>query len=147
MLIRKALLADLPSLIDLVDQLGYQVAQSILAENVKLYLHDSDHSLLVAEIEGKVVGCVASDMAQTFHREGKQMRVVSLVVDRAFRKKGVGAALLQAVENLARKQGCWVVELTSSSRREKEGTHDFYIRQGYLKNGSQAIFRKLIDSL
>ena len=144
--IRNALPEDVPSLVSLIDQLGYPMDPSILIENVNVYLRDPDRSLFVAEIEGKVVGCIASDMAQTFHREGKHMRVVSLVVDRALRRKGIGKALLEEAEGWARQQGCWVIEVTSSFRRKKEGTHDFYTKQGYLKNSSQYFCKLLTPS-
>jgi GNAT superfamily N-acetyltransferase len=97
----------------------------------------------VALCQDRIVGYIALDAAPTFHREGKHLRVVSLVVNFRERGKGVGKALLEMAEKWAQKQGCWVIEITSSTRREKEGTHAFYIGQGYLKNGEQAYFRKV----
>lgn len=144
MLIRPAKLEDAPALIELIDQLGYKITLSSLYENIEVYLRDPDRFLLVSEIEGRVVGCIASDMAQTFHREGKSMRVVSLVVDRMHQKKGIGIRLLEKAEELARINGCWVIELTSSFSRQKQGVHDFYVNRGYLKEGSQ-YFHKLLN--
>jgi len=143
--IRKASLDDVQVLVDLTGQLGYKISVSLLAQNLRAYLQDPDRSLFVADIDGGVVGYIAMDAAITFHREGKHVRVVSLVVDRLHRGRGLGALLLQAGECWAKEQNGWVIEVTSSSAREKEGTHDFYIKQGYLKNGSQAYFRKLMD--
>lgn len=143
--IRKANLEDAPVLVDLTAQLGYKISLSALTQNVEAYLQDPDRSLFVAEIDGGVVGYIALDAAFTFHREGKQVRVVSLVVDRLHRGRGLGALLLQSGESWAKQQNGWVIEVTSSSARERDGTHDFYIKQGYLKNGSQAYFRKLMD--
>jgi GNAT superfamily N-acetyltransferase len=142
--IRRAALTDLPRLIDLVGQLGYKTDPSALKNNLLAYLENPRSSVLIAELEGIVAGCLAYDMAPTFHREGKHFRVVSLVVDLALRGKGIGKKLLRFAEEIARKEGCWVIELTSSSRREKEGTHEFYVKEGYQKNGEQAYFRKTI---
>jgi len=143
--IRKASLEDAPALVDLTHQLGYTINLQALSDNVKAYLGESDRSLFVAALEGFVVGYIALDVAQTFHRGGKHMRVVSLVIDRLHRGRGIGKLLLQKAEERAKQQGCWVVEVTSSSRRQKEGTHDFYLKRGYLKDGSQAYFYKLLE--
>jgi GNAT superfamily N-acetyltransferase len=143
--IRSASLEDVPLLQDLMAQLGYPLDPLNLVQNVNAYLDDPDRALLVAEVGGRGVGCMAIDIAQTFHREGKHMRIVSLVVDHSWRGKGVGKGLLGAAEEMARQRGCWVIELTSSSRREADGTHDFYIDQGYVKNSSQAYFHKLLN--
>jgi GNAT superfamily N-acetyltransferase len=143
--IRKACLEDAPALTDLTGQLGYKISISALTQNIAAYLDDPDRSLLVAEMDGVVVGYLALDAALTFHREEKQARVVSLAVDRIHRGRGLGKLLLESAESWAKEQNGWVVEVTSSTSREKEGTHDFYIKQGYLKNGSQAYFHKLIE--
>jgi len=145
--VRKANIEDAPVLLDLTAQLGYKVSLSLLTQHLRAYLQDPDRSLFVAEIDGDVVGYIAMDAAFTFHREGKHVRVVSLVVDRLHRGRGLGKLLLQSAEIWAKEQNGWVIELTSSSAREKDGTHDFYTKQGYLKNGSQAYFRKLMDVL
>jgi N-acetylglutamate synthase-like GNAT family acetyltransferase len=144
--IRKPTLNDATILTDLLDQLGYKMALPTLLENMQSYMEDPDRALLIAEKEGKVVGCIAIDIAQTFHRPEKHMRVVSLVVDRAHKRKGIGKLLLKEAEELAKQRGCWVIEVTSSIRRQREGTHDFYLNNGYLSEG-QAYFLKLVKSV
>ncbi len=142
--IREAVLNDVSVIANLTEQLGYTTSLSTLHANILSYLQVDERSLFVAVANDIVVGYIASDMAQTFHREGKHMKVVSLVVDQSQRGKGIGKGLLQAAENWAMKHKCWMVELTSSFRRQNEGTHDFYLNQGYQKTGSQ-YFRKLME--
>lgn len=144
LIIRKAAIADTSQLHSLIHQLGYAIPLPALESNMAAYFADSEKMLLVAEGEGRVVGCLALDMTQTFHREQRQMRVITLVVDQAHRGKGVGKELLSFAEGVAKGEGCWLVDLTSSTRREKEGTHDFYTAAGYHKNDSQAYFHKLL---
>lgn len=144
-MIREATLQDVPLLRSLTEQLGYTIPISQMEENVRIYLQDPEKFLFVAVFEEDVVGYIALDIAQTFHRKGKHMRVVSLVVDSAKRGQGIGTFLLQEAERVAKQERCWAIELTSSARREKEGTHDFYVGQGYEKNGSQAYFRKILE--
>lgn len=140
--IRSASLDDASTLVDLTKQLGYAMDESTVVDNVKAYLEDADRLLLVAVFRLKVIGYIALDITQTFHRKEKQMRVISLVIDQGYRGNGVGKLLLERAETWAKKNGCWVVEITSSIKREKEGTHAFYINQNYLKGGNQAYFYK-----
>lgn len=142
--IRRATSSDLTSIADLTIQLGYPTPLVKLAENLDHYLNAPDHIFLVAVQNDTVVGYIAMFLVRTFHREGKQMRIVSLVVNHAHRGKGVGKKLLKAAEVIAQEQNCWVIEVTSSARRKPHGTHDFYLSQEYVNDGSQAYFRKLI---
>lgn len=143
-MIRIAQTHDLLGLHNLVQQLGYDLDLSIFENTVLSYLTDAERAVYVDEVDGVIAGFIALDIMQTFHHHQKQMRIISLVIDQSKRGLGIGGKLLKVAENLAREKDCWVVELTSSSRREKEGTHDFYINHGYLKNGEQAYFRKLL---
>jgi N-acetylglutamate synthase-like GNAT family acetyltransferase len=142
--IRKATSEDLRQIVHLMGQLGYELSESKVKKNIDAYITFPNRELLVAQMDGQVVGCLALDILQTFHKEENQMRIISLVVDGVCRGKGIGKFLLNAAEELAVKQGCWMVELTSSERREKDGTHDFYGKEGYRKNGDQAYFRKIL---
>ena len=142
--IRKATLADSNQLISLVEQLGYKLNEETMKKNINAYIQLPNRELIVAEMDGNVIGCLALDLLPTFHAEEKQMRIISLVVDQLCRGKGIGRFLLHAAEDIAKKEQCWMIELTSSSRREKDGTHAFYINEGYAKNGNQAYFRKYI---
>ena len=142
--IRVAVPEDLDALADLTKQLGYATSLATLHANIISYLQDNERSLFVAVVKNAVVGYIATDVTQMFHQEKKHMRVVSLVVDQLHRGKGIGKRLLQAAEDWAREHNCWMIDLASSSRREKEGSHDFYLNQGYRKDGS-AYFRKLMD--
>lgn len=144
MLIRSATLKDTFVLIDLIHQLGYSLSQDQAEENIRLYLKDPDLGMYVGEVDGRVVGCIAFAICLAFHKAEPQMRVMSLVVDSAYRNQGIGKELILRAEAHARSKSCFAIELTSSLLREKDGTHDFYLAQGYEKNGLQAYFRKFL---
>jgi len=55
--------------------------------------------------------------------------VEGLVVDPAYRRKGVGAALMRAAAEAARGAGCYKLALTSNVARA--GAHRFYSRLGW----------------
>ena len=144
MILRAANLEDVPQLTDLLDQLGYPMSPAAVQDNLHAYLRDPDRAVLVAEVNGKIAGCLALDIARTFHREANQMRIVSLVIDRDYRRKGIGKLLLAKAEERAKKEGCWIIEVTSAARRKKDGTHAFYEHQGYGNDTSELFFYKTI---
>jgi len=137
--IRTAQSTDLSDLQKLVQQLGYS-AES-LKDLFALYSTEPSMGLWIAEEKEKVAGCLAFHVLRQFH-DGALFRVVSLVVDSSFRRKGVGRSLMERAEKEARERGCEAVELTSSLWRD--GSHEFYRRLGYLDSGDcgRRYFRK-----
>lgn len=133
---RQAKKSDLAALVQLMDQLGYAVSEEQLAKNLELY----HPNVIVAEIDHQIVGCVALHFLPHFHSPETHMRVVSLIVDRNFRGKGIGKALLKQAE--IRAEGCEYVELTSAQHRT--GAHAFYRRQDYT-NEETFHFRKRLS--
>jgi GNAT superfamily N-acetyltransferase len=55
--------------------------------------------------------------------------VEGVVVDAAYRRKGVGAALMRAAADAAREAGCYKLALTSNVARSD--AHRFYSRLGW----------------
>jgi GNAT superfamily N-acetyltransferase len=66
-----------------------------------------------------------------------------LVVDRAHRRQGIGAALMAEAEAWARDQGCTVMRLSSSTSRTR--AHSFYAGLGYRIVKTQHSFAKPLD--
>lgn len=60
--------------------------------------------------------------------EGRRLYVDDLVSDEAHRSRGVGRALLQHLEGLARDMNCDVLALDSGTQRT--AVHRFYFREG-----------------
>ena len=60
---------------------------------------------------------------------GPMIYVDDLVTDAAQRSTGVGAALLAAIEEIARERGIPVLTLDSGTHRER--AHAFYFREGF----------------
>lgn len=143
MKLRNASKNDLEKLIDLMDQLGYQTRKETLLRNLDHY----NSSVLVAEMEGKVVGCLAYHILPQFHSEKTHMAIVTLVVDRAHRSRGVGKSLLKEAERIAEERGCAVIELTSGKYRIPTGAHDFYRAHGYSSESESIYFRKELGAV
>ena len=85
--------------------------------------------VLVAELDGVVVGCLSTSVMRVLHRPAPVGRIAMMVVDEALRSRGIGAELVHAAEEALAAQGCYMIEVTSHVRRTD--AHRFYERLGY----------------
>jgi ribosomal protein S18 acetylase RimI-like enzyme len=117
--------ADLAKLIGLldhdVDAKGVRKRIGVLAKQ-KL-------PQLVATLDKKVVGLAGIHAMVAIHRDQSVGRITILVVDEKARGRGIGRALTEAAENLLKKLGCGMVEVTSNDRLA--AAHAFYRHLGY----------------
>jgi GNAT superfamily N-acetyltransferase len=97
--------------------------------------------VLVAVVNSEVVGITQVMVFPHFqHTGGWCAELESVHVRRDMRSHGIGAKLLAAAEELARREGCYRVQLTS--RNVRSDAHRFYEAQGYTST-SQG-FKKLL---
>ena len=96
-------------------------------ERLRAIVADSAVSLLVARDGGQIVGTTTVIVYTTPF--WIKARLDEVVVDEAARGKGVGAALVKASLDLARKEGVEVVELQSGLQRE--AAQRLYVRMGF----------------
>jgi GNAT superfamily N-acetyltransferase len=129
MQIRRARSDDAPRLVALYEQWGYGQPAKAIAERLALWSATVEAEVLVAEIDGALAGMVGVFSSPHLALPGRYGRIAGLSVDGAFRRRGVGAALIGAAEELARSWGCDRIEVTSSrARSEAPG---FYPAVGY----------------
>lgn len=102
-------------------------------------LDSSRSRIIVAEVDGVVVGWTSVDVVEHFYLE-PYVGVSGLVVDAAYRGKGVGKRLIRAVEDWARAQGLAVVRLSANVARTD--AHGFYDRNGFTRVKTQYAFMK-----
>jgi len=98
--------------------------------------------LFVAEVEGRVCGVMGFRLRERIERVGRYGEVSVLVVDAGARRQGIGRALLEHAEHLAREHGCMGTWLVSGFRRAEEA-HRFYAELGYEPTGYR--FVKLFE--
>jgi GNAT superfamily N-acetyltransferase len=97
--------------------------------------------VLVAVVNSEVVGITQVMVFPHFqHTGGWCAELESVHVRSDMRSHGIGAKLLAAAEELARREGCYRVQLTS--RNVRSDAHRFYEAQGYTST-SQG-FKKLL---
>lgn len=76
-------------------------------EATRRFLAEPNHHLLVAyDDTGKPLGFV-SGVETTHPDKGTEMFVYELAVDEPVRRRGIGRALVHALEALARERGCY----------------------------------------
>jgi predicted N-acetyltransferase YhbS len=112
----------------LIGQLGYQATPGEVAERLEA-MQAEGRLVLVAELDGAVVGCLSTSVMRVLHRPAPVGRISMMVVDEALRGGGIGAALVRVAEQSLAAQGCYMVEVTSNVRRAE--AHRFYERLGY----------------
>jgi GNAT superfamily N-acetyltransferase len=124
--IRRAELSDASAIARLLGELGYPADPGAVAARLSA-LGDGDRVLLA----GDGGGLVALHRVPWLAEGGAFARVTALVVAHAERRRGVGRALLAAVEDVARGWGCDLVEVSSGRRPERHAAHAFYASAGY----------------
>jgi len=140
---RPARAADAPSIAALVRQLGYDAAPSDVADRLARLLARSDHRFIVAEADGHLLGWVHVELSETVDT-GSLAVIAGLVVERAHRRQGIGAALMAEAEAWARQQGSPLMRLRSSATRTP--AHRFYEGLGYANVKTQYSFVKPLDA-
>jgi len=135
--VRPAVEADLPRVLELLEQIDDSMyppregaGQAVRLSVFREITADPRQHLLVAEADRRIVGTVHLVVIPHLSPSCKPSGLLeSMVVDEAYRRKGVGAALLREVQRLAREAGCYKLALSSNLARR--GAHRFYSRLGW----------------
>ena len=99
--------------------------------------------VLVAEVDGEVVGMCQLVVIRHFQRRGGLCaEVESMHVHPDFRGRGIGERLLDASVDTAKRAGCYRLQLTSNIQRTD--AHRFYERHGFV--ASHVGFKQFIGS-
>ncbi len=126
--IRFATEADGDAILALVGRLGHAVPvdSSAFRTTFPQVLADHPRSLLhVAEVEGQIAGYALTTITDLLYTNGPSAQLQEIVVDDTLQTRGVGTALVRAVEKACEQNG--VTQLTVASRR----AGGFYDRLGY----------------
>jgi N-acetylglutamate synthase-like GNAT family acetyltransferase len=126
--VRPATSADHDRVLELVGQLGHQVAvdPAKFSEAFAFALADRGRTaIFVAEVDGVIAGYCLVTMTPLLYTNGLSAQLQEIVADQHTRASGVGTSLVRAVEALCKDMG--VTQLTVASRR----AGGFYDRLGY----------------
>jgi len=135
---RLATRADLPSIVRMLadDDLGSQrecYQDPIPDSYFKAFEqidNDPNHELIVAELNGEVIGTLQLMFLPSISFQGGlRAQVESVRVDTKHRSKGIGSKLMKWTIERARGRSAHVVQLTT--HRSREEAHRFYERLGF----------------
>jgi len=127
--IRAAGQRDTGAIAPLLGQLGYPATPLELGERLERLTDHADAEVLVAELDGEVVGVAAYQLIDLLERPDPQCRITALVVDDRYRRRGVAYALLHTIEESALDLGCFRLEVTT--RAERSDALAFYRAAGF----------------
>jgi ribosomal protein S18 acetylase RimI-like enzyme len=137
-LFRRATRADLPSIVRMLadDELGSQRerAETPLPESYYFAFEqinkDPNHELIVAELNGEVMGTLhLMFLPSISFQGGLRAQVESVRIDKRFQSQGIGSEMMKWAMEHARQRGAHVVQLTTHSSRVD--AHRFYERLGF----------------
>jgi GNAT superfamily N-acetyltransferase len=127
--IRDALQADADSVAALLADLGYPMTADAAAVRIARFASEPASRLQVADIQGGVVGLVATHVVPRLDDDGLSCRITDLVVSASHRRLGIGGALMGAAEDEARRAGAPRLDLSSGDWRTD--AYEFYARLGF----------------
>ena len=127
--IRSASYKEITQILKLLSELGYPSDKTTIAESLTKYKRSDDYEVLIAEHEGKVVGCISLHVMKLFHAAGNAGRITALVISSESRGKGIGKALVNAADEYFKSMDCVKTEVTSGDHRKE--AHKFYQSAGF----------------
>jgi GNAT superfamily N-acetyltransferase len=130
---------DIAQSVPLLAQLGYELSPEELAQRFAAVTATPDHSLVVAEAEGRIVGLLHV-FARPAIENPREAVVQAIVVDLARRRSGIGMALMAEAERWGREHECRSVMLSSNVARAP--AHAFYAARGYHIAATSYVLRK-----
>jgi GNAT superfamily N-acetyltransferase len=131
--VRAATLSDARAIASLVTALGYPTNASDMKARLALLLADESYETFVAELDGAVAGMAGGCLARFYEKDGLYVRLVALVAAEETSGRGIGAALVRAVEAWGRERGANEIFINSGVQRES--ARRFYEHLGYRVSG------------
>jgi GNAT superfamily N-acetyltransferase len=125
----------------LCTQLGYPTdAPAVLARMMQI-AGDAHRAVLVACLDDVVVGWI--DLSVEYHLQSEPAVLIGgLVVAELARGRGIGRQLCKAAEDWARARGVRRLRVRSNAIRER--AQAFYLRDGYARVKTSAVFEKTL---
>ena len=140
--VRTAGVADAAAIASLCGQLGYPSTGDDIERRLAQAGRGSDAAVLVADSSTDgVIGWVHIRAVHLLTRDACA-ELGGLVVDEAWRGRGIGGRLMAAAEDWARRQGLDTLRLRSNVIRD--GAHAFYRGRGFSSSKTSLLFTKTL---
>lgn len=138
--VRQASSTDVHRITGLCHQLGCHSTMEEVKIRLMSVLENKDHIVYVAQpSRGNIIGWIHAHIQPLLHCS-LFAEIGGVVIDKDYRRAGVGMILMEMVENWARDKGCLGVNLSANVLSREN--HMFYEHIGYKKLRQQVIFCK-----
>ena len=133
--IRESTYDDIPSLLELLDELGRPKPQTDnelekFTALLKNYMQEDDKKILVAQIDNsKIIGMISMVFLSRLNQNTSEMYVPELIVLQNYRSKGIGKKLINFSIELGKEKKCHRIRLESGNQRIE--SHKFYKHLGF----------------
>jgi len=138
-IIREARESDLLTIkkltLELIEAMGNTegIDIKLIAENCRNLLSEANSYILVAEIEGIVVGFINFTTRKTILHRGLSGLIDEIIIAKGYRGKGIGKQLLSNAIEKNRRLGCCEVEVSTEKANTK--AREFYRQCGFTERG------------
>jgi GNAT superfamily N-acetyltransferase len=137
--LREIALDDAEAAAKLSGELGYPVSVSAMQHRIETIKALEDHVVYVACVSDTVVGWI--DVGIVHHLQSDPSgEIGGLVVSSDCRNRGIGKKLIAQAEQWVAHQG--ISRMVVRSRIARETAHRFYLREGYSRTKTSAVFSK-----
>ncbi len=138
-LIREIAVGDAQRAAELSGELGYPVTSDVMVQRIEAMKHLKDRVIYVACLSDIAVGWI--DVGLVHHLQAEPYgEIGGLVVASTVRSGGIGRQLLERAEQWVRERG--LTKMLVRSRISREDAHRFYLREGYERTKTSAVFTK-----
>ncbi len=133
--IRESTYDDIPSLLELLDELGRPKPQTDnelekFTKLLKNYMQEDDKKILVAQIDNSnIIGMISMVFLSRLNQNTSEMYVPELIVSQNYHSKGIGKKLLNFSIKLGKEKKCHRIRLESGNQRIE--SHKFYKHLGF----------------
>ena len=132
--IRTAEHRDIAVLAELMGELGYPTTEEQMAKRFTTIQQDSNYHTFVAVDDQEIVGMIGCFKGLSYEKDESYLRIIALVVKSSRRKTGVGALLVNHVQEWAYQHDIKKIAVNTGNRRVE--SHEFYKKMGFEGTGT-----------
>jgi GNAT superfamily N-acetyltransferase len=137
--IREIAVADAAAAAQLSAEFGYRVSVETMERRISEFQNRHDHAVFIAHIDDVAVGWI--DVGIVHHLQSEPYgEIGGFVVSENYRGKGMGKQLIARAEEWMHEHGLRRALVRSQISREP--AHRFYLREGYARVKTSAVFEK-----
>ncbi len=134
---------DAQAVSELSGQLGYEASVKEVYERIaRLFSCPERQVAFVACLGPEIVGWIEASIMYDLQSPPYSL-ISGLVVREERRSLGIGKILCAEIEAWSKKQGVLTARVTS--RISREGAHRFYLREGFQRIKTWAVFEKMLS--